>query len=58
MTGRGRGLDMTTPDIRTEREMLPAAAPDAAKSREFWVTASLIGTWRGNCRTAPTEIVD
>ena len=42
MTGRGRGRDMTTPDIRTEREMLPAAAPDAAKSREFWVTASLI----------------
>ena len=24
MTGRGRGLDMTTPDIRTEREMFSA----------------------------------
>ena len=42
MTGRGRGLDVTAPDIRTEREMLPAAAPDAAKLREFRVTASLV----------------
>jgi hypothetical protein len=33
---------MTTPDIRTERKMLPAAAPDAANSREFRVTASLV----------------
>jgi HlyD family secretion protein len=34
MTGRGRGLDMTTPDIRTEREVLPATAPDTEKATD------------------------
>ena len=32
MMGRGRGLDVTAPDIRTEREMLPGAAPDAGRA--------------------------
>ena len=57
MMGRGRGLDVTAPDIRTEREMLPGAAPDAAKSREFWVTASLVDLAR-ELQNRANEIVD
>ena len=43
MTGRGRGLDMTTPDIRTEREMLPAAAPDAGNWEQTEDESSTVG---------------